>query len=210
MKLAHLTSLVVAAGCGGAHPAGAPIANTATPVVSASPVRAVDWANRTYIVDEAGGYTVTDGGLEFAYDDNGNQVGADYVSPDPDHYVERGEFSVSRPVFGDVTGDGVEEAVIVTTLNSGGTGRFTGVSVFAMPGGTVTVIGEIPGGDRGDGGIAEVAIEGRAVLVERYQSGAGDGACCPSKIAHERWTWDGHRFVEDEAARTVTDNDEQF
>jgi hypothetical protein len=33
----------------------------------------------------------------------------------------------------------------------------------------------------------------------------GDGACCPSKLQHERWSWDGKAFVEDEKARTLSD-----
>lgn len=203
--------IVTLAACGGARHASAPIGNTAAPSAAPTGVRAVDWANRTYVSDGegGGGYTVTDGYYEFAYDAEGNEVPGDYQPTNPGEYVERGSFSVGPPVYGDVTGDGADEAIIVTSWTGGGTGHFTGISVFGMQGAAPVELGGILGGDRGDGGVADVHLDGAVVIVERYRSGDDDGACCPSQIAHERWRWADGAFVEDEAARTITANDEQ-
>lgn len=176
-----------------------PVGNRAADATS---IRSIDWQNRTYDSGEGGPFTVVDGVFDFAYDANGNPVAPDH-EPADDEYIERGSFEVSAPVFGDLDGDGAEEAVIVTHFNGGGTGRFTGIDVYTMRDGRPTVLGGIPGGDRGDGGIDTVSVDGKVVLVDRFMSVEGDGACCPSKLAHERWQWDGAAFVEDEAARQV-------
>ena len=76
-----------------------------------------------------------------------------------------------------------------------------------MRDGAPVVIGGIPGGDRGDGGIYDVNVEGGLAIVKRLHSLDEDGACCPSKVQVEHWRWDGSRFVEDESARTMIDND---
>ena len=70
-----------------------------------------------------------------------------------------------------------------------------------MRGGKVVELGEIAGGDRGDGGIRKVALDGRAIIVERNVLADGDGACCASTWRRERWGWKGGSLVEDTAAR---------
>jgi hypothetical protein len=174
-------------------------------VPNISPIRAIDWMNRTYQTGDAE-YTVSAGTFEYAYDEEGNIVAADYQPADPDGYVERGFFSVTEPVYADVDGDGIEEAVIILLENTGGTGMFSGIDVYTLRDGKETVLGGIPGGDRGDGGISDVRVEGQVVIVERFMSQDGDGACCPSKLQTERWRWDGKTFVEDEGARRLTDH----
>lgn len=203
MKLATL-SLVLLAACGAKARPATPVDNQAAGATAS--IRSVDWQNRTYDLGGDGKYTVKDGSYEFAYDENGNEVAGDYQPSDPDVFVERGEFSVSTPVYGDLDGDGAEEAVIITYFNGGGTGRFTGITVFSMKDGQPVELGGVPGGDRGDGGVADVKLDGDVVLVDRLMSMEDDGACCPSKIQHERWRWNGTAFAEDEAARTMSDN----
>ena len=200
MKLA-LPALLVLVACGGkATPP--PVANQGGGGGTAVGIRSIDWANRTYQNGD-GTFTVKDGTFEFAFDENGNEVAADYQPTDPDGYVERGYFNVAAPVYGDVDGDGTEEAIIISVHNTGGTGQFDGADVYTMRGGEPVVIGGIPGGDRGDGGLHGVTFEGPVVIVERMMSQDGDGACCPSKLQVERWRWTGGTLVEDEAARTL-------
>lgn len=200
MTLARLAAVLVLAlaACGGAAKP-ATVRNGAGPAVTAGTVRAVDWANRTYQFGDEGPWTVVDGEYNFAYDSDGNPVPGDYQAKD-DEYVERGSFSVGTPLFGDLTGDGAEEAVLVTYFDGGGTGRFTSVNVFGMKDGKAVEIGGIPGGDRADGGIDGVVLDGAKVMVDRYATQSG--ACCPDTLVHETWKWNGVAFVEDEAART--------
>lgn len=193
--------------CKGGSSSTTPVGNQNGPAAGAGSIRSIDWQNRTYASEE-GTYTVKDGTFEFAYDENGNPVPPD-SEPTGDGYIERGSFGVAAPIFGDLDGDGAEEAVILSFFDGGGTGKFTGIEVYTMRAGREQVLGIIPGGDRGDGGIDDVRLDGAVVLVDRLMSVEGDGACCPSKIAHERWRWSGSAFAEDEAARVVEDFGEE-
>jgi hypothetical protein len=191
-----LAALVVApaltwTACGGARAGDPPLANRdAAP--AATGVRAIDWRNRAYALTGLGAVAVKDGRAEFALDDNGKVSATGETSA---------SFRVEPPLFADIDGDGADDAVISTALGTGGTGQFSSVAVYALRGGRVVSLGDIPGGDRGDGGIRRIALDGRAVIVERNVLAEGDGACCASTWRRERWIWRGGALVEDPAAR---------
>lgn len=191
-QLASLTlSLLAVAACGGGKKAAT---SPSGGKVAAGSIRAIDWNNRTYDNGDAGSITVKDGEAE--------------LEIDPEMPDIRGSFSVWPAVYGDVDGDGSEDAIVITAFNGGGSGTFTSGEFFVMRAGATEPVrlGAVPGGDRGDGGLAGIRIEGGKVLVDRYLSTDSDGACCPSKLTKEVWTWNGSAFVEDEAARQTVDN----
>jgi hypothetical protein len=195
MRSSHflsLASIVLAAACGGSSKP--PVTNTAgVGKIGVTSIRSVDFLNRTYESGDAGPVTVKDGEAE--------------LEVDPEMPEIHGWFNVGAPVYGDVDGDGAEDAIVITAFNGGGTGTFTSGEVYAMREAQGAVkIGEIPGGDRGDGGLDDIRIEGGKILVDRNLSAEDDGACCPSKLQKEVWHWDGSGFVEDEAARQIVDN----
>jgi hypothetical protein len=189
MKLTALPpiALAVLAACahGGAE---APIANkTQGPHGPTSEIRAIDWQNRTYVLDELGPVVVKNGEGELRRPAEEDAIG--------------GSYTVARPVFGDVDGDGIEDVIVSSVLSTGGTGRFSDVRIYTMKDGRVVELAAIPGGDRGDGGVRRVAIEGHAVVVERNVLAEGDGACCASQARRERWVWRDGEITEDESAR---------
>lgn len=173
---------------GGGEP---PLANR-NAAAAATGIRAIDWRNRAYELEGLGTVTVKDGQADFAIDDDGKIV-AGGATP--------GALRVEPALFADVDGDGVEDAIVHTVLGTGGTGQFSSVLLFTLRGGKVAELGEIPGGDRGDGGIRKVAIDGSAVIVDRNVLGDGDGACCASTWRRERWLWKAGAMTEDAAAR---------
>ena len=170
--------------------AEAPIANHGRPAESG--VRAIDWQNRTYALEELGPVAVTNGHADFAIDDDGKLVASGDTPA---------SFRVDPALFGDVDGDGVEDAIIASVLGTGGTGQFSQITVHTLRAEDVIELGEIPGGDRGDGGIRRVALGGNAIIVERNVLAEGDGVCCASSSRRERWVWRGGALVEDVAAR---------
>lgn len=173
MRLA-LVTIIAACGSGPAKPAS----NHVVARGLDSSIRGVDFLNRTYqtaIGDEPPeSVTVVNGGFDRPDDPDGNRAGFFLVKP---------------PQFGDLDGDGVEEAVVITVDNGGGTGMFDLARVFAMRGGKAVEIATIPGGDRADGGLHAASIEHGEVRIERYVG--GDGACCPTRISVEHWRWTG-------------------
>jgi hypothetical protein len=189
VRSAAVLSCAVLAAC--AHGGTAPIANHGGHG-PASDVRAIDWQNRTYVLDELGPVAVQGGHAEFGLSEDNKAVEAGPGS---------GSYEVAPPLFADLDGDGVEDAVICSVLSTGGTGHFSDIRIYTMRAGKLVELATIPGGDRGDGGIRHVALDGNAVLVERNVLAEGDGVCCPSGAQRERWIWRGGQVVEDVAAR---------
>ncbi|MBC7976534.1 MAG: hypothetical protein H7138_16295, partial [Myxococcales bacterium] len=142
----------------------APLTNQRAQASNAE-IRAIDWQNHTYELDELGAVTVHAGHADFSISDDNKAVEIGTGS---------GSFAVEPPLFADVNGDGVDDAIISGVLATGGTGHFSEIRIYTLRSGTLVVLAAIPGGDRGDGGIRRVALDGTAVIVERNVLVEGD------------------------------------
>ena len=117
------------------------------------------------------------------------------ASFDPERVVEvvNGEFladdddvtlRVVDVKYGDLDGDGDQEAVVHTVFNTGGMGHFGRLSVWGIDGDSVVERGWVGAGDRADGGLAHYEIRDRMVLTENYLT--DQGACCPNMLIQQR------------------------
>lgn len=145
----------------------------ATTVAAAqTDIRKVDFQNFAYPAFCAGEETETikveDG--EYAYEKL------------EDGYTDRMYFKVSAPEFGDLNGDGKDEAVLISVCNTGGTGNFTEGYIYSMKGGKPELIARIPGGDRAYGGLRSAKVVSGRVVIESNDVGELGGACCPEFI----------------------------
>ena len=114
----------------------------------------VDFLNRDYVVH---GHRVSarDGSFEYEEPGIGTYGG-----------------SVGRVVIGDFSGDGVDEAAVVLEWMSGSTtGRFSDVALFRWARSGAEHLQNLGDGDRGEGGVSDVAIKDGKLLVERFGSG---------------------------------------
>jgi hypothetical protein len=91
-------------------------------------------------------------------------------------------FLVEVSGYGDLDGDGNEEAVIKTIENTGGAGNFSNAMIFTMKKGKPVVLTQFVGGDRGDGGIITAIIKDKMLIVEQNKLGETGGACCPEFV----------------------------
>jgi len=112
-----------------------------------------------------------------------------------DPSADRIYFKIMDVVYGDLTGDGQEEAVVTTLCNTGGTGQFTDGIIFTMRGSRPTILGTLGMGDRADGGIDSVIIERGQLRVSRYSTESG-GACCPEYIDTQAYRLSGNKLIE--------------
>jgi len=145
-------------------------------------IRKVDFKNFTYSILDLSGearekITVKDG----EFDREGEE--------------EKLFFSITVEGYGDLDGDGKEEAVITTLMNTGGTGNFTSGIIFTMKGGKPMVLTEFEGGDRADGGIVSAKISDRMLIVEQNDAGENGGACCPEFIVTTTFSWNGKELT---------------
>lgn len=112
-----------------------------------------------------------------------------------DPSADRVYFKIMDVVYGDLTGDGQEEAVVTTLCNTGGTGQFTDGIIFTMRGGRPTVLGSLGMGDRAYGGIDGVVIDKGMLKVSRYTTESG-GACCPEFVETQAYRLSGNKLIE--------------
>jgi hypothetical protein len=90
-------------------------------------------------------------------------------------------FQVTGVEYGDVNGDGREDAMVLTVCNTGGSGAFSDAFVFSASDGHATLLAHLAGGDRADGGFGDIEAIPGGVVVDRYVNN-GSGACCPDFV----------------------------
>lgn len=88
-------------------------------------------------------------------------------------------FEVITVTYGDLNGDGMDEAVVLADCNVGHAARYDEGFLYAMRNGRPVMLSHIQGGNRADGGIRAVRIENGLLKVERLVpeiSGSAVGA----------------------------------
>lgn len=151
----------------------------ALPALAQREIRKVEFKNFTYdveIFEKREKLTVKDGNL-----DRNNEDDKLY-------------FSAAAVSYGDLDGDGRDEAVILTMMNTGGTGNFSNGIIYTMKGGKPVVLTEFDGGDRAFGGLVGARILGKKLIVEQYDVGEAGGACCPEFVVTSSYRWNGQKL----------------
>lgn len=110
-------------------------------------------------------------------------------------FVDRFYFDVTEVVFGDIDGDNKEDAVILTSCNTGGTGQFSEGFVYMLKLDKPVMVERIAGGDRADGGLHSAKIENGMVEIVRNDVGEAGGACCPEFKVATKYKWNGKQLV---------------
>ena len=110
-----------------------------------------------------------------------------FEETDQDGWTERLYFSIFNISYGDLTGDGREEAVVLSVCNTGGTGNFSEGYIYGYSAGGTQLLARIPGGDRADGGLRTASVERGELIVESNDPGELGGSCCPEYIISSRY-----------------------
>jgi hypothetical protein len=146
----------------------------------------------------------------FVYDAGGDEV---RIRGGRGKYRGRGEevfaYSVERVsvTYGDLNGDGGDEAAVTIFYTGGGTGAFSTGFVFTLRRGRLSLLAPFEGGDRADGGIREVRIGNGLLRVQRNEpermNNVPVGLCCPLYMLTTTYRWDGERLLQVGAAEKV-------
>lgn len=113
-----------------------------------------------------------------------------------DGYADRIYFNVTAVNYGDLTGDGVDDAVVLTVCNTGGTGNFSEGFIYSIKNGKPVLAARIAGGDRAYGGLHSAKVENGLLVVERYNPGETGGACCPEILKTSKYRLATYKLVE--------------
>ena len=117
---------------------------------------------------------------------------------------------VLEPItYGDLTGDGDEEAIVELYAEAGGTEASEDVYIYTLKGGNAELLWKFATGDRADGGLRRIAAENGELVVDLFGVdtaigkklyGTEDvGACCPKHFTRTRYRWVGTQFQQDES-----------
>ncbi|HRW09110.1 MAG TPA: META domain-containing protein [Caldilineaceae bacterium] len=87
--------------------------------------------------------------------------------------------------YGDLDGDGVDDAVVFLVESGGGSGNFVYVAAQLNQGGQPVDAGAVMVEDRTQ--VRSVTIKDGQIAVEFTTAGPGDGACCPSHMVQKTY-----------------------
>jgi hypothetical protein len=115
-------------------------------------------------------------------------------------YEERGEHPLLteqvifvNDAFGDLQGDGIEDAVVELRYRGGGTGHFPGLVAMLNEQGKPVQVATASLGDRER--VLSLSIKDGVVTAEMLTHGQGDGMCCPSQPDTRRFRLDCNKLV---------------
>jgi hypothetical protein len=167
---------------------------SATYPQSNAAIRKVDFANFTYPIDPGlkgrharkQTFTLTNGNFSGA----NNAVGMRF----------------SRVSYGDVTGDGNDDAIVELGVDTdGGTAIIKAVYIFTWRNNRARYLWSFVSGDRADGGLRNVYADKGQLVIELFGKGTriggkifgteSGGVCCPSSVTRTRYIWDSGRFL---------------
>jgi len=103
-------------------------------------------------------------------------------------------FYVTDVEFGDFDRDGVDDAAVTTSWNTGGSGFFDTVRAFRLVEGTVEPAGIVRFGDRAHGGIHRLHVDNGQITVWSFSTTLG--ACCANQITEHRLALGEHWLTE--------------
>jgi len=96
--------------------------------------------------------------------------------------------------FGDLNGDGVDDAAVVLGSWTGGSGYYLGVSALSLQNGVPVNIASECLGDRVL--VNSIAIENGEIVLSMVTHGPDDGLCCPTVEEEKRFRFDLDLLIE--------------
>jgi uncharacterized membrane protein len=94
---------------------------------------------------------------------------------------------------GDLTGDGIDEAVVVLAHNSGGSGVFMHLAIVQDHGGNLENVATFNLGDRVK--VIAVDIDDGTIVVDLVEHSPNDPMCCPTNNTHRKWLLQGNELI---------------
>jgi hypothetical protein len=107
------------------------------------------------------------------------------------------QFFANKPGYGDLKGDGHEQAVVVMNCHPGGMSpnvAWSEVFIFEMSGSGPKLLAELPPNHWNNALLAGATVRNQQLAVNFFDLGNGPRAC-PEWIVTSKLRWDGSRFI---------------
>lgn len=116
--------------------------------------------------------------------------------------TESYEAQFDRVIYGDLTGDGNDEAVVVLTQEVSASSAEQYVYIYALKNGLVSKLTDFVGGTSGcvfegeECSLLGIEIQGSVLTIDRAIPTDQDAKCCPSLHRSTKYRWDGGLLIE--------------
>jgi hypothetical protein len=104
--------------------------------------------------------------------------------------------SVDSVTYGDLDGDGAEEAAVHLNYSTGGTLNWDYVYVYRFVRGHARLLGILECGSRGYGGLVRSTIQDGVLVTEFTDPERAAGDCCSEGYVRVRYRWSNGVFAE--------------
>jgi hypothetical protein len=108
--------------------------------------------------------------------------------------IRQGSVGAAYIDYGDVTGDGNEEALVVVAVETGGSAIPHCAYIYTLKSGAPKLLWSTQTGDRAESGLRRLYADRSKLMVALYSPDDSKGACCPTKYGRIAFQWDGHAF----------------
>lgn len=169
---------------------------------SKSAIRQADFKNFSYPKLPTGKCS-----LEEIHMKDGKYKAPEEWAPDRTSSVGCWAVTLDQVDYGDVTGDGIEEAIVTLYAEMGGTESSQDVYIYTSQGGEPVLLWKFATGDRADGGRRRIAAENGALVIELFGVGTMIGKdlydtedvpdCCPEHYTRTKYNWQEDRFQQE-------------
>jgi hypothetical protein len=103
---------------------------------------------------------------------------------------------IEAVTYGDLNGDGRDEAAVELRCGTGGTAHWHYLYVFTLVNGSPSLVARLQSGSRAYGGLLKVRIERNTLELDFADSDRRVGDCCSEGYIRVRYRWQASRFVE--------------
>jgi len=98
--------------------------------------------------------------------------------------------------YGDLDGDGREEAAVDLLYGTGGTANWHYLYVYALDGRQPKLLAVLESGSRADGGFMRVKVQKQSLILDFADSELGVGICCSEGYIRVHYLWIRGKFIE--------------
>jgi hypothetical protein len=122
-----------------------------------------------------------------------------FYLPGLDHYERQHSprISVDSVTYGDLDGDGLEEAVVGLNYSTGGTTNWDYLYVYKLQRGQPKLLARMRTGSRADGGLVQVFVRENLLVVDFADTEKRLADCCSEGYVRVSYRWQNGAFVEE-------------
>src|SRR6266568_2438408 len=106
------------------------------------------------------------------------------------------DLSLVSLTYGDLFGDGREEAAVHLLYRTGGTANWSYLYMYTFNRGQPKLIAVLESGSRAGGGLVRLKIQKHFLILDFQDSALSVGLCCSEGYVQVRYRWQHDRFIE--------------